>query len=203
VVRLLGGPQGRASAATYEAVQGCTAGGCPLGLPSSVCDGAIYEVACWAHARRKFHDIHAVHVSPVTTEAIARVGALYRIQEEVRGKPAEVPHAIRQTRAKSLLDDLRHSLGKSLCSLFAKGETAAAIRYALSRWRALTRYVDDGLLEIDNLAAERALRAVALGRKNYLFAGSDSSANALPPSIRWSTRQNSTVWTLKDISARF
>lgn len=137
-------------------------------------DGAIYEVACWAHARRKFHDIHALHASPITTEAIARIGALYRIEEEIRGKPAEVRHMIRQTRAKPLLDDLRHWLEKSLCSLSAKSETTAAIRYTLSRWRALTRYVDDGLLEIDNSAAERALRAVALGRKNYLFAGSDS-----------------------------
>jgi hypothetical protein len=75
---------------------------------------------------------------------------------------------------KPLLDDLRSWLEKSLRSLSTKSETAGAIRYALSHWRALTRYVDDGLLEIDNSAAERALRAVALGRKNYLFAGSNS-----------------------------
>jgi len=136
--------------------------------------GDIYEVACWAHARRKFHDIHAVHASPITTEAIARIGALYGIEEEVRGKPAELRCTIRQTRAKSLLGDLRSWLEKSLRTLSAKSETAGAIRYALSHWRALTRYVDDGLLEIDNSAAERALRAVALGRKNYLFAGSNS-----------------------------
>jgi hypothetical protein len=136
--------------------------------------GAIYEVACWAHARRKFHDIHAIHASPITTEAINRIGALYGIEEEVRGKPAELRCSVRQARAKPLLDDMRSWLEKSLRSLSAKSETAGAIRYALSHWRALTRYVDDGLLEIDNSAAERALRAVALGRKNYLFAGSDS-----------------------------
>jgi transposase len=136
-------------------------------------DGAIYEVACWAHARRKFHEIHVIHASPTTTEALARIGALYAIEEEVRGKPADLRLSVRQARAKPLLDDLRKWMEKALHSLSAKSETAAAIRYALSRWRALSRYTENGLLEIDNSAAERALRAVALGRKNYLFAGSD------------------------------
>ena len=136
-------------------------------------EGRIYEVACWAHARRKFHDIHVIHASPTTTEALARIGALYGIEEEVRGKPAEVRHEIRQSRARSLLDELHKWMEKTLRSLSPKSETAGAIRYALSRWRALTRYADDGRLEIDNSAAERALRAVALGRKNFLFAGSD------------------------------
>ena len=91
----------------------------------------------------------------------------------MRGKPIDLRLSVRQARAKPLLDDLRKWMEKALHSLSAKSETAAAIRYALSRWRALTRYTEDGLLEIDNSAAERALRAVALGRKNYLFAGSD------------------------------
>ena len=136
-------------------------------------DGAIYEVACWAHARRKFHEIHVIHASPTTTEALARIAALYAIEDEVRGKPIDLRLSVRQARAKPLLDDMRKWMEKALHSLSAKSETAAAIRYALSRWRALTRYTEDGLLEIDNSAAERALRAVALGRKNYLFAGSD------------------------------
>jgi transposase len=133
----------------------------------------IYEAACWAHARRKFHDIHLAHASPTTTEALARIGALYAIEDEIRGKPVDLRLSVRQTRAKPLLDDLRKWMEKALRSLSSKSETAAAIRYAISRWRALTRYTDDGLLEIDNSAAERALRAVALGRKNFLFAGSD------------------------------
>ena len=137
-------------------------------------DGTIYEVSCWAHARRKFHDIHVVHASPTTTEAMDRIGALYGIEEEIRGKPAEFRCSVRQARAKPLLDDLRRSMEKTLGSLSTKSETAGAIRYALSRWRALTRYVDDGLLEIDNNAAERSLRSVVMGRKNYLFLGSDS-----------------------------
>ena len=124
--------------------------------------GDIYEVACWAHSRRKFHDIHAIHASPITTEAIARIGALYGIEEDVRGKPAELRCSVRKARARPLLDDLRSWLEKSLRSLSTKSETAGVIRYALSHWRALNRYVDDGLLEIDNSAAERALRAVAI-----------------------------------------
>jgi len=137
-------------------------------------DGAIYEVACWAHTRRKFHDIHAVHASPTTTEALARIGALYGIEDEIRGKPAELRCTIRQARAKPLVDELRNWMEKALRSLSTKSETAGAIRYALSHWRALTRYLEDGLLEIDNNLAERALRAVAIGRKNYLFMGADS-----------------------------
>ena len=137
-------------------------------------DGAIYEVACWAHARRKFHEIHAIHASPTTTEALTRIGALYAIEEEIRGKSADLRLAVRQARAGPLLDDMRSWMEKSLRQLSPKSETAGAIRYALSRWRALTRYIDNGRLEIDNSAAGRALRAVALGRKNYLFAGSDA-----------------------------
>lgn len=133
----------------------------------------IYEAACWAHARRKFHDIHLAHASPTTTEALARIGALYAIEDEIRGKPVDLRLSVRQTRARPLLDDLRKWMEKALRSLSSKSETAAAIRYALSRWRSLTRYTEDGLLEVDNSAAERALRAVALGRKNFLFAGSD------------------------------
>jgi transposase len=133
----------------------------------------IYEAACWAHARRKFHEIHVVHASPTTTEALARIGALYAIEDEIRGRPADLRLSIRQTRAKPLLEQMRTWMEKAQRSLSSKSETAGAIRYALSRWRALTRYIDDGMLEIDNSAAERALRAVALGRKNFLFAGSD------------------------------
>jgi len=137
-------------------------------------DGVIYEVACWAHTRRKFHDIHVAHASPTTIEALARIGALYGIEEQIRGKPAELRCSVRQTRSRPLLDELRQWMDKTLRSLSTKSETAGAIRYALSHWRALTRYVDDGLLEIDNNSAERALRAVAIGRKNYLFMGADS-----------------------------
>ena len=174
MVHLLGRSQGRTPATTSEGLQGCAAGRRLRGFHHLYGDGAIYEVACWAHTRRKFHDIHVAHASPTTTEALARIGALYGIEEQIRGKPAELRCSVRQTRARPLLDELRQWMEKMLRSLSTKSETAGAIRYALSHWRALTRYVDDGLLEIDNNAAERALRAVAIGRKNYLFMGADS-----------------------------
>lgn len=139
--------------------------------------GSILEAACMAHARRKFHDIHEAHPSPITTEALDRIGALYGIEREIRGQVAERRREIRQTKARPLLDDLHRWLRQKVATLSAKSDTAAAIRYSLSRWRALTRYVDDGLIEIDNSSAERALRAVALGRKNYLFAGADSGGD--------------------------
>jgi transposase len=137
-------------------------------------DGTIYEVACWAHARRKFHEIHIAQPSPTTAEALKRIGQLYAIEREIRGRPPETRLAARQDRAKPLLASLHNWMETMLGRLSRKSDTAAAIRYALSRWRALTRYADDGHLEIDNNAAERALRVVALGRKNYLFAGSDA-----------------------------
>ena len=137
-------------------------------------NGTIVEVACWAHARRKFHEIHIAHASPTTTEAIERVAALYAIEAEIRGSTPEIRKTIRQTRAKPLLDGMHAWLEATLAKLSRKSDTAAAIRYALSRWPALIRYVDDGALEIDNNAAERALRVVALGRKNFLFAGSNA-----------------------------
>jgi hypothetical protein len=101
-----------------------------------------------------------------TTQAMERIGALYLIEDQIRGKPEGLRREVRQTRARPLLDEFEKWMEKSLRSLSPKSETAGAIRYALSRWRALTRYVDDGHLETDNSAAERALRAVALGPKS-------------------------------------
>jgi transposase len=134
----------------------------------------IQEAACWAHARRKFHDLHLATNSPLAREALEKIGELYGIEEAIRGRYAEERRAERQARAGPLLAALERWMHASLAQVSKKSELAGAIRYALSRWRALTRYRDDGTLEIDNNAAERALRAVALGRKNYLFAGSDA-----------------------------
>jgi hypothetical protein len=136
--------------------------------------GRIVEAACWAHVRRKFYDIHVANGSAMAAETIERIGALYLIEQEIRGKPVDVRLEVRQTQAHPLMDDLHRWFNKILTGLSRKSDTAAAIRYALSRWRSLTRYLDDGRIEMDNSAAERALRTVALGRKNYLFAGSDA-----------------------------
>ncbi|MFI5095271.1 MAG: IS66 family transposase [Candidatus Acidiferrales bacterium] len=136
--------------------------------------GRIQEAACWAHVRRKFYDLHAAHKPLVAAEAMQRIGALYEIEKEIRGRPPEERRAIRNERARPLLESLKQWLEETLCKLSRKSDTALAVRYALGRWEALLRYVNDGRIEIDNNAAERALRTVALGRKNYLFAGSDA-----------------------------
>jgi hypothetical protein len=133
----------------------------------------VLEAACMAHARRKFFDIHVAMDSPIAKEALERIAALYQIEELIRGRPAEERCTVRQARAGPLLQSLYNWLTDTLRSLSKKSELAVAIRYSLSRWAALTRYVDDGRIEIDNSAAERALRGVALGRRNFLFAGSD------------------------------
>ena len=136
--------------------------------------GKITEAACWAHVRRKFFDIHAANASPIAAQALERIGQLYAVEADIRGQAADERCAQRQARAGPLLEQLHEWLIAMLAKLSKKSELAAAIRYALTRWSALTRYRDDGRIEIDNNAAERALRAVALGRKNYLFAGADS-----------------------------
>ena len=133
----------------------------------------IQEAACWAHVRRKFYEIHVAHASPIAAEALDRIGRLYGIEAEIRGRLPDERAAVRQARAGAELEALHAWLHTIVAKLSKKSELALAIRYALSRWNALTRYRDDGRLEIDNNAAERALRAVALGRKNWLFAGSD------------------------------
>jgi transposase len=137
-------------------------------------NGRIQQAACWAHVRRKFYDLEQAHASPVAREALQRIGALYGVEEQIRGKPLDQRREVRQAQAQPLLDSLRQWFEEILSKLSRKSETTAAIRYALSRWDALTRYIKDGHIEIDNNAAERSLRGVALGRKNYLFAGSDA-----------------------------
>jgi transposase len=134
----------------------------------------IKEAACWAHVRRKFYDIHAATASPLALEALKRIGELYVIEEGARGQPPTVRRELRQSRASPKLTELHAWLIATRAQLPKKSELSSAIHYALSRWRALTRYCEDGRVEIDNNAAERSLRVVALGRKNYLFAGSDA-----------------------------
>ena len=136
--------------------------------------GAIQEAPCMAHVRRKFVDIIKVHQSPIATEAVERIAALYRIEKEIKGRSAEERRTIRSARAKPLFDDMRRWFEHALTQLAPKSETAAAIHYALGLWDALRRYLDDGRIELDNMIAERALRPVAIGRRNYLFAGSDA-----------------------------
>ena len=136
--------------------------------------GNVQEAACWAHVRRKFYDLKQAHNSAIACEALERIGELYGIEKEIRGCSPEERRKVRQARSRPLLDSMREWLEASLAKLSKKSDTSAAIRYAIGLWDALLRYCNDGQIEIDNSAAERALRTVAIGRKNYLFAGSDA-----------------------------
>ena len=146
------------------------------GFDALYADGSIQEAACWAHVRRKFFDLHKAHGSPVAAEALKRIGALYGIEATIRGKPPQERQAARDAQATPLLLSLHEWLQETLRSLSQKSALAEAIRYALKLWAALVLYTSDGRIEIDNNAAERSLRTVALGRKNFLFAGSDAGS---------------------------
>ncbi len=139
--------------------------------------GRITEAACWAHVRRKFFDVAEAMGSPIAQEALARIGELYAIEAEINGKTAEERQARRQTEAAPLIQALKAWADETLPKLSGKSDLAKAFRYMLSRWASLVRYLGDGRLAIDNNPAERAMRAVALGRKNYLFAGSDKGGD--------------------------
>jgi hypothetical protein len=132
------------------------------------------EVACWSHVRRGFFDEHASNGSKIAKEALDRIGALFDIERTIVGHPAEIRRSVRQRAAKPRIDDLATWLDAQLKLIPPKGDLAVAIRYARTRWLALSRYLDDGRLEISNNAAENLIRPVAIGRRNWLFAGSDA-----------------------------
>jgi hypothetical protein len=139
--------------------------------------GRVQEAACWAHVRRSFYDLHITGQAPLATEAVRRISELYVVEEGIRGRdPAERARQ-RQARAGPLLESMRAWFNATLTRISGRSDLARAIRYALSRWEALTRYVADGRLEVDNNPVERAIRPLALGRKNWLFAGSDAGGH--------------------------
>lgn len=137
-------------------------------------DGQVHEAACMAHARRKIHDLHSRKATPTTTEALRRIGELYAIEAQIRGQPPDERKRIRQAQARPLLDSFEVWLRERMLTLSTQSDTAKAINYLLNQWQALVYYCGDGLAEIDNNIAENALRAVALGRKNFMFLGADS-----------------------------
>jgi transposase len=134
----------------------------------------LIEVACWSHARRKLYDVHHETASPIALEALQQIAALFAIEGAIRGQSPNRRVAARTEHAAPLLEQLKAFLETSLNRISGKSSLAAAIRYALSRWKALTRYLTDGRLEMSNNAAERAMRPPVLGRRNYLFCGSDA-----------------------------
>ena len=139
----------------------------------------VREAACWAHLRRDFHDVWKATGSPIAQEALERIGKLYDIEREITGQPAERRRDVRQTRSRPHVDAFRTWCERRLAGIPGKGDLAQAIRYALKRWDAFTLFLDDGRVAIDNNVAERAIRPVALGRRNWLFAGSDAGGETL------------------------
>jgi transposase len=134
----------------------------------------ITEAACWAHVRRKFFDVNAATASPIAKEALDRIGQLYGVEATIKGLPPEHRRRERQQRSKPIADALSTWADEIVRKLSRKSELAGAFRYMRGRRTALGRCFDDGRLALDNNPAERALRCVAIGRKNYLFAGSDA-----------------------------
>jgi transposase len=128
---------------------------------------------CWAHVRRRFYELAAAGAAPIASEALTRIAELYRIENEIRGMSAADRCRIRQQKSRPILEALEPWLRTKLGLISQKSKLAEAIRYALSRWDGLTQFVEDGRIEIDSNVVERAIRPLALTRKNALFAGSD------------------------------
>jgi len=136
--------------------------------------GPIIEAACWAHGRRKFFELAELQKAPVAIEALRRIDALFAIEREINGRPPDERLAVRQERSKPLVEALETWLRDERRKLSSKAPVAKAIDYSLKRWLAFTRFLDDGRLCMSNNAAERAVRGIAIGRKNWTFCGSDS-----------------------------
>src|SRR5689334_7655330 len=138
--------------------------------------GAIRLAFCWAHCRRGFYEIHQSTGSPLAAEALRRIGELYKVEAEIRGRPAEERRTVRQERSRPIVDALHAWLTVQLARVSGKSGLAEAIRYALRHWQGLVLFLEDGRLELDTNTVERAIRPISLGRKNSLFAGSDGGA---------------------------
>jgi transposase len=139
-------------------------------------NGHIQLAACWAHVRRKFYEVHEATGSPVAAEALRRIAELYVIEAAIRGQAADARRATRRIRSLPLVTAMKTWLEAELHRIPPRGALAEAIRYALTRWSALCRFLDDGRISLDNNTVERAIRPIALGRKNHLFAGSNGGA---------------------------
>ena len=136
--------------------------------------GAIVEAACWAHARRKFYELAQLKKAPIAIEAVTRIDALFAIERDIAGLSPDERQAARAERSRPLVDDLALWLHHKRAGLSGKSDTAKAMDYLLKRWPAFTLFLADGRVDLSNNAAERALRGIAVGRRNWTFAGSDA-----------------------------
>ena len=135
--------------------------------------GDVQLAFCWSHVRRRFYELAAAGPAPIASEALERIAGLYAIEKEIRGRSADERRVVRQEKSRPIAEDLEPWLRAKLALISQKTKLAEAIRYALSRWGGLTRFLDDGRIEIDSNVVERSIRPIALNRKNALFAGSD------------------------------
>ncbi len=135
--------------------------------------GDVQLAFCWSHVRRRFYELAAAGPAPIASEALDRIAGLYALESEIRGRSADERRAIRQEKSRPIIDELEPWLRAKLALISQKTKLAEAIRYALSRWEGLTHFIDNGRVEIDSNVVERAIRPIALNRKNALFAGSD------------------------------
>ncbi len=139
--------------------------------------GMIFEAACWAHGRRKFFELADLQKAPLAIDAVRRIDGLFAIEREINGRLPAERLAVRRARSKPLVDDLETWLREQRKKLSSKAPMAKAIDYTLKRWRAFTRFLDDGRICLSNNAAERAVRGIAVGRRNWTFCGSDSGGH--------------------------
>jgi transposase len=136
--------------------------------------GPITEAACWAHGRRKLFELAELQKAPIAIEAVRRIDELFAIEREINGRPPDQRLAVRTQRSRVLVDELEQWMRRERRKLSSRNPIAKAMDYSLKRWVALTRFLDDGRICMTNNAAERAVRGIALGRKNWTFAGSDN-----------------------------
>jgi transposase len=160
----------------YRGVVQCDGYAAYKNAADAACGEAITLAFCWAHLRRKFFDIAKEGCAPIASEALERIAKLYVIEKTIRGQSADERRAVRQERSKPLVLELRTWLEQQLARVSGKSLIAGAIRYALNHWDGLTRFLDDGRIELDTNVVERSIRPIVLNRKNALFAGHDQGA---------------------------
>ena len=135
--------------------------------------GDVALAFCWSHVRRRFYELAAAGPAPIASEALERIAALYAVEKDIRGRSADERRTVRRDNSRPIVDRLEMWLREKLDCVSQKSKLAEAIRYALSRWEGLCRFIEDGRIEINSNVVERSIRPIALNRKNALFAGSD------------------------------
>ncbi len=139
--------------------------------------GPIIEAACWAHGRRKIFELARLRQAPLAIEAVHRIDEVFAVEREINGLSPDRRRAVRHERSRMLVDALEHWMCTERKKLSSKSPLAKAFDYMLKRWPAFTRFLDDGRICLTNNAAERAVRGIAVGRRNWTFCGSDSGGH--------------------------